>query len=99
MNVAREGATATTLHDGRVLVVGGRSVNIGPNLASAELYDPGTGAWSAVPDMLVPRIGHTATLLANGKVLVAGGEALVGAPTDSAELFDPSRNGWQTVPA
>src|SRR5262245_13623318 len=36
--------TATLLSDGRVLVAGGDNNNDG-DLASAEIYDPATGAW------------------------------------------------------
>jgi hypothetical protein len=49
MTDARTLHTATRLGDGRVLVTGGESVGwnfIGPFLASAEIYDPGTGAFS-----------------------------------------------------
>ena len=45
LNVGRESHTATLLLDGKVLVVGG--VGFSGILASAELYDPGTGIWSA----------------------------------------------------
>ncbi len=67
-----EGHTAILLLDGRVLVAGG-----GPggrhDLAAAELYDPGTGEWTATDPMLGPRGNHTATLLPDGDVLVVGG--------------------------
>src|SRR5690349_6723749 len=67
--------TATLLPNGKVLVAGGYfdDGEINGRLASAELYDPATGAWSSTGSLSAPRRGATATLLPNGKVLVAGG--------------------------
>ena len=58
-------------------------------MASAELYDPKTGTFSATGSMATARADHTATPLADGRVLVVGGDS----GTDqgmlaSAELFD-----------
>ena len=67
---ARYSHTATLLPNGKVLVAGGDN---GGALASAELYDPASGTWTATGSLATARDYHTATLLPNGKVLVAGG--------------------------
>jgi len=92
--------TATLLPDGRVLITGGFTNSalgaIGvPRFASAELYDPGTGTFSATGDMTTRRVGSTATLLNTGKVLIAGGfqgdtGTFIFRALASAELYDPS---------
>ena len=91
-------STVALLADGRVLAVGG----IVPlpdepehRVASAELYDPGTGSWTATGDMVEPRSSITATVLPDARVLVTGN---VSGPRDpvrsSAELYDPGTGTW-----
>ena len=60
---------------------------------TAELYDPGTGTWSATGNLIGDRYGHTATLLPTGRVLVAGGTT-EGGELYSAELYDPDTRSW-----
>jgi hypothetical protein len=91
LNIARYSHTATTLQDGRVLVVGG-AAPLGTN--TPELYDPATGHWQLAGEPHHARFRHTATLLADGKVLVAGN-----APPNSAsaEMYDPVQDEWFLV--
>ena len=94
MGTIRAADTATLLLDGRVLVTGGFRSDVNGVLASAEVYDPGTGTWTAAPNMDTPRANQTATLLPDGRVLVAGGMSVIDGtarPQATAELFDPGR--------
>jgi hypothetical protein len=75
LNASRTFATATRMSDGWVLIAGGQD-SAGTGLASAELYNPVTGAFSIVPTTLSsPRWLHTASLMSGDKVLLAGGHA------------------------
>lgn len=101
MGAARYGHSATLLADGRVLVAGGADVRTGQDdgaLASAELFDPATGAWTTAAPMTDARTGHQAVLLRDGKVLVAGGALPTGNGRESAlaycELYDPATGDW-----
>ena len=87
LNAARDGHTATLLSNGTVLIAGGNDSDLSlRRLASAELYDPGAGTFTATASKAAPREGHTATLLPNGMVLIAGGD---NGELANAELFDP----------
>ena len=90
MRTERSGHTATLLPTGQVLVAGGccRTDYHAP-LATAELYDPHTGLWTATSSMHVARWYHSATLLLTGQVLVAGGEDNDLNNPASAELYTP----------
>jgi len=99
LGVPRYRHKAMLMPDGRVLVIGGldRENNTHP-LASAELYDPASGTWTATGSLSIARRWSTATLLPNGKVLVAGGDdgtTVLGTNVlSSAELYDPASGAW-----
>ncbi len=90
MNVSRLEHTSVLLGNGTVLVSGGNNVtnNATTVVSSTEIYNPGTGRWSATGNMTSPRVGHSSTLLQSGQVLNAAGNngnnELV-----TAELYQP----------
>jgi len=85
MALPRGGATATALLDGRIAVIGGNDGS--RDLASAEIYDASTNAWTSVTGT-TPRSNHIALLLPNNNaVFLTGGTS--GAQTD---LFIPFAN-------
>jgi N-acetylneuraminic acid mutarotase len=93
--------TLTRLPNGKVLAVGGLN---GPSaLASAELFDPGTGQWTVTGSLESGRWGHSATLLGDGSVLVTGGSTTrPGGGTTalrSAERFEPDSDDGEWSPA
>jgi len=86
--------TATLLANGQVLLAGGTATSDSSGaLNSAEIYDPNTKMFIAVPNtMTSPRLLPTANQLGDGRVLIAGGQIANGDTTDTAELFDPKTN-------
>ncbi|MEI6080285.1 MAG: kelch repeat-containing protein, partial [bacterium] len=84
--------TATLLSNGKVLIVGGNGDGAPSGttpLATAELYDPTTNAFSSTGSLSHARYNHTATLLPDGTVLIAGGYN-GGLAINTAELYHPS---------
>jgi hypothetical protein len=114
MTTARTGHAAIRLTDGRVLIVGG--LGVAPdgsprNLASAEIFDPVTGEFSAAGSMLEDRWNDLSTplavvLLPSERVLVRGGASLDFAPDGTIpglrvpsedEVYDPSSGRFRAV--
>lgn len=97
--VVRYMAASAVLADGRLMVVGGydrpwTAVSPPMPLASAMVYDPGSGTWSSVEPMKLPRARHAAVTLADGRIAVLGGVNV--RPTASVEVFDPATGLWSS---
>ena len=94
--IARSDHSATLLHDGRVLVIGG---NDGPKwVRQSEIYDPLTDTWSSAAPLPVGRTRFTAATLPDGRVLVAGGLEQPGPATDHTLIYDPVTDSWTAGP-
>jgi N-acetylneuraminic acid mutarotase len=106
---ARGDQAFALLLDGRVLAAGGRVALDGPGglahtdetqgLATAEVYDPRAGTWTAVADMSTAGATSAVTLAGPacavptpasycGRVLVGGGDH------GGTEVFDPATGTW-----
>lgn len=102
--VARDRPQAELLPDGKVLVTGGVSVDTGGSLdasvlfgsplASTEIYDPTSKAWTPGPAMSVGRVGHAMAVLGNGNVFVVGGTR----DPAPAEILDLTTGSWSSTP-
>lgn len=103
LTVARESHVAVGLQDGRVLIAGGHTGRRGTLtlLASAEIYEPATGAFSRANDMGVRRHKHDGVLLPSGQVLITGGtdERDDRGVYTSSELFHPRTEAFTPGPA
>jgi hypothetical protein len=102
-SLARQNLTATRLLDGRVLAVGGCSIdNIFADCGmpkEAVLYSPSTDSWTALPpysDDPVETIHglHTASLLQDGRVLLVGGVSAYLPAQKRVTIFDPETESW-----
>ncbi len=89
MNQIRRNPSATTMQDGKVLIVGGLYQT--HRQKSAEVFDPdaleGQGLFTILSEECGPQhnhLFHTVTVLPDGKVLIAGGY------TDKAEIYNPA---------
>ena len=87
MTQARCYATAVVLPDDKVLVAGGRTTREADlALKSAELYDPATSVWTALPDMAHERSLSGMCVLPSGRVAVVSCEWPLGGRSASQGL-------------
>jgi hypothetical protein len=82
------------LPDGRLLVAGGHISN-DRGLPNANLFDPATGLWQALPAMARGRWYPTNTTLPSGEVLTIAGADETGANVPVPEVWDGS--AWRRL--
>jgi hypothetical protein len=103
LTVPRARAVAASLPSGQVLIAGGTVSNNSTVVTqSAELFDPATDTFHALPatgntELQTPRSGAVAAPLPDGKVLIAGGTTGT-RQLDTAELFDSTNDTFTALP-
>jgi hypothetical protein len=91
MVVSRGCATTVRMSDGKVLIAGGDwayGSRATDSYVTAEVFDPGTGKFTATGSMSTGRDCAAGALLPDGRVLVSGGDT--GSVTvGTADVYDP----------
>ena len=97
MSVARYAHAAAHLPDGRVLVAGGWSLTTttDPSLASAEIYDPASNAWTATGSLNDGRGSLVMAALPDGRLLAVAGVDPGYHVLASTEIYDAKLGKWQ----
>jgi hypothetical protein len=97
---ARNRPAAALLPDGKVLVAGGQSGAANDTIFNtAELWDPATQKWTALPPMAHERTGAAACVLPSGRVAVVGGKRADDYVRNDGEVFDPVKREWEPLGA
>ena len=88
LTYARERHATVLLPNGTVVVIGGQDQQRPSNtlVAEVEVFNPVSGTFMYVGNMIAGRVNDTTTLLNTGRVLVTGGQSLTGA-LSTAELY------------
>jgi len=64
---------------------------------SAQLWTPGTGTFTAIPNNLTNMFCNAAVVLSDGRVLAIGGHADFGVGVPDTDIFDPITKQWSRV--
>ena len=91
LNTGRNNPLGILLQTGEVLVMAGSPTG----QATAELYNPATGAWRYTGSLPFGFTDHAAVLLRDGRVLVAGGAAA--SELRNSWLYDPLAGTWSAA--
>ena len=81
-------------------MAGGKS-DSAPNTVfnTAELWDPATQKWTALPPMAHTRSYAAACVLPSGRVAVVGGVGADGDDRKDGEVYDPVKREWKPLGA
>jgi hypothetical protein len=82
------------LPDGQLFVAGGHITDL-HGLPNANMFDPGTATWQALPPMAAGRWYPTTTTLPNGEVLTLAGTDSAGKDVPIPEVWDGT--GWRQL--
>lgn len=93
---ARLGSGKTLVAGGATAIVGGLNIVV---TNTAEVFDPKTMAFHAVPPMTTKRMLFSASPLPDGRVIVIGGAPGFTAATYTTEIFDETTETWEPGPA
>jgi hypothetical protein len=96
----RTSPATALLPDGKVLVAGGMSGE-GDDTAlnTAELWDPATQKWTALPPMAHQRSNPAACVLPSGRLAMVGGAGTDNVSRKDGEVFDPVKCEWEPLGA
>src|SRR6185503_20120127 len=85
------------LPDGRILVAGGHDP-AGLGAANANIFDPVSQSWSALPNMAFRRWYPTVTALPDGRMLVtSGAQSCLTCLADVPEIFNPATGKFTSL--
>jgi non-specific serine/threonine protein kinase len=87
---------AVTGAGGRVYALGGRKAGYDTNVATFEVWAPGTKTWRRLPRLPEPR-GGTGAAVVGGSIVSVGGEAPSGT-IGSVYAYDLARGSWRRLP-
>ena len=102
MATSRRHSVCPPLPDGRILVVGGTDTTGVDGSASifyatAEIYDPATGTWTATGSLTTGgRALHASIVLPDGRILITGGWN-GWAALSSAEIYNPATGNFSAI--
>jgi N-acetylneuraminic acid mutarotase len=93
MPTARSGLR-TSVVDGRIYAIGGRTSTSSNAISNVEEYDPTTDTWTKKADMPTSRMNF-ATCVVNGKIYAMGGrQRPTSDPLPTVEEYNPATDTW-----